>query len=207
MGRRHSVVVAGVVTVCLALGGCGVGVAAGGENAATNPATGIWVSPTVGGANVSGHPNHHVGYTLPSNKPPARLPAGLMATKSALQSAVSGGCWEDSHQGNRYGAYDQLFWWQGQCGDTIVQMTVELYPTARAAAAQAHHPANSDLLGYHGATRARLARYYSTDSALLARYRDGAVIVNVYNNAPLSVLSQVNSVKGLVPVASYGSPR
>ena len=44
----------GLAAAALALGGCGVSVAAGGHNAATHPASGIWVSPTVGGGPISG---------------------------------------------------------------------------------------------------------------------------------------------------------
>jgi hypothetical protein len=182
MTKRAAIVAAGVV-IALVAGGCGDSVRAGGENAATHPASGIFVSNTVGGGNISVQDNPSVPYQPPSSTPPASVPAGLTSTVSQVESAVTGGCWQDAHAGNVYGAYDQFFWWQGDCGDTIGQVTVELYPTAAAASSNAHHPG---------------------PSALLARYRDGAVLVDVYTNAPLSVLSQLGSVKGLASVPGYG---
>jgi len=185
MSIRRVAVAASAIAVSLAVVGCGVSVHAGGENAATHPASAIWVSPTVGSETISEHyPTPTVPLQIPSNTPPKTPPAGLGATVKALEPAVTGGCWQDSHEGNLYGAYDQLFWWQGQCGDTIDQVTVELYPTAAAATAEAHHP---------------------TANALLYRYQDGAVIVDVYANAPLSVVPQLSAIKGLTTVPGYGS--
>ena len=69
----------------------------------------------------------------PPSTPPAALPSGLSSTIDDIEHAVTGGCWQDAHYGNVYGAYDQLFWWQGDCGDTVGQVTVELYPSAKAA--------------------------------------------------------------------------
>ena len=107
---------------------------AGGENAATHPASGIFVSNTVGGGNISVKTNPTVAYQPPPSTPPASVPAGLTTAVADIESVVTGGCWQDAHFGNVYGAYDQFFWWQGGCGDTIGQVTVELYPTAAAAA-------------------------------------------------------------------------
>jgi hypothetical protein len=170
--------------LALALGGCGVGVAAGGENAATHPATGIFVSPTAGAGNVSGHPQPVVQVQVPSSTPPSPLPAGLAATEAAVKSAIRGGCWEDSHAGNFYGAYDQLFWWEGDCATSLGdQVTVELYPSAAKAAAEAHHP---------------------SPDAIQARFISGAVLVDVYSSASPAVVSELSSVKGLKPVPGYG---
>ena len=116
MTKRTATLLAGALTAALALAGCGDSVAAGGANAATNPASGIWVSNTVGGGNISGHPNPTVPVTLPASRPPASAVPGVARTISALKSAVVGGCWEGSRAGNVYGAYGQLFWWKGQCG-------------------------------------------------------------------------------------------
>jgi hypothetical protein len=185
MSKRLAVLAAGFASVSLALAGCGDSVAAGGENASTHPASGIWVSPTVGGLTVSElSPTPTVPYQAPSSTPPRPLPPGLVATVQATQAAVTGGCWQDAHFGNVYGAYDQLFWWQGQCGDTIGQVTVELYASVAAATANDHHP---------------------TSNALLERYQDGAVIVDVYANGPLSVLSELAGVKGMGPAPGYGA--
>ncbi|HMK97284.1 MAG TPA: hypothetical protein VK425_07020, partial [Acidimicrobiales bacterium] len=123
-------------------------------------------------------------YQLPSNASPKVLPAGLVATAAEARAAVAGGCWEDSHQGNVYGAYDQLFWWQGGCGGTVAQIDVELYPSATAAARAANHESTVPSL---------------------ARYRAGAVIVDVYGNAPETVLSELAGVKGLVALPGYAS--
>jgi predicted small secreted protein len=184
MSKRRAALAASFVAVSLALAGCGDSVSAGGENAATHPASGIWVARTVGGENISEpYPTPTAPFQLPANIAPKTLPPGLSATEAAVQSAVTGGCWEDAHEGNLYGAYDQLFWWQGQCGDTIDEVTVELYATVTAATAQVHH---------------------ATSNALLDRYQDGAVIVDVYDNAPLSVLSQLAAIKGLRTVPGYG---
>lgn len=174
---------------CLVLGGlaaagCGVSVAKGGENAATHPASGIWVSPTVGAGNISGHPNVPVRYQPPQSTGPGSSPHHVPAALSKIESAVTGGCWQDSHQGSFYGAYDQVFWWQGDCGDTIAQVDVEIYPSAAAAAKAAHH---------------------GSPAALLRRYRDGAALVDVYSNAPFSVVSQLSGIKGLKPVQGYAS--
>ncbi len=172
------------VAVCgaLGLGGCGVSVAAGGTNAATHPASGIWAPSTVGAGDVSAHTSPTLAFRPLPNTPPPVLPSGLGQTVAAVRSAVSGGCWEDSHQGNVYGAYDQLFWWQGDCGDTVVQVTMELYPSVGAASSDAHHA--------------------SVDN-LAARYRDGAVTVDVYANAPQDVLAELGSVKGLSQLGGY----
>jgi|GEM_PF-1855666 len=170
--------------LALALGGCGVGVAAGGENAATHPATGIFVSPTVGAGNVSGRPQPVVAVHPPSSTPPSPLPVGLQATVAAIKSALSAGCWEDAHAGNLYGAWDQLFWWDGDCATSVGdQVTVELYPSAAKASEEAHH---------------------LSPDALQARYLSGAVLVDVYTSAAPSVLSELSSVKGLRLVAGYG---
>jgi hypothetical protein len=182
--RGRLSLVAGASCLALALGGCGVGVAAGGENAATHPATGIFVSPTVGAGNVSGHPQPVVAVQPPPNTPPSPLPPGLAATESAIKSAISGGCWEDAHAGNFYGAYDQLFWWEGDCATSVGdQVTVELYPSAAKAAAEAHHP---------------------SPDALQARFLSGAVLVDVYTSASPAVVSELSSVRGLKPVPGYG---
>ncbi len=173
----------GLAAAALALGGCGVSVAAGGHNAATHPASGIWVSPTVGGGPISGGATASVSFQPPSSTPPTALPAGLTSTVAGIQHSVTGGCWDNADSGSVYGAYDQYFWWQGDCGDTFGQVAVELYPSAAAAKQQAHHP---------------------VASAVLARYIDGAVIVDVYTSAPLSVISQLGEVKGLQVVAGYG---
>ncbi|MGD0810723.1 MAG: hypothetical protein ABSA91_13610 [Acidimicrobiales bacterium] len=183
MTKRAAILAAGIAAVAVALGGCGVSVDAGGENAATHPASGIFVSNTVGGGNISVHTNPTVAYQPPPSTPPASVPAGLTSAVAHIESVVTGGCWQDAHYGNVYGAYDQLFWWQGGCGDTIGQVTVELYATAAAASANAHH---------------------SGPSALLDRYRDGAALVDVYTNAPLYVLADLGRVRGLVTVAGYG---
>ena len=172
------------LTAAMALGGCGVSVAAGGSNAATHPASGIWVSPTVGGGNISGGAVAAVPFEPPPSTPPAALPSGVSSTIGAIEHVVTGGCWENAHYGNVYGAYDQYFWWQGECGDTVGQVTVELYPSAKAAKGQAHH---------------------SAPSGVLARYLDGLVLVDVYTSAPLSVLSQLGTVKGLQAVQGYRS--
>jgi hypothetical protein len=108
----------------------------------------------------------------------------LTATTKAVESALKGGCWQDAHAGNVYGAYDQLFWWQGDCGDSAGQVTVELYPAVGVARSEAHHAAAL---------------------ALLTRYREGAVLVDVYSNAPLQVVSQLASVSGLQAVPGYGA--
>ena len=183
MRRRVTTTVFGLAAAALAMGGCGVSVAAGGSNAATHPASGIWVSPTVGGGPVSGSPPPNVAFQPPASAPPAALPAGLTSTVNDIQHVVTGGCWDNAHSGSVYGAYDQLFWWQGDCGDTFGQMAVELYPSAAAAKGQDHH---------------------AVTSAVLARYIDGPVIVDVYTSAPLSVLSQLGAVKGLQAVPGYG---
>jgi len=183
MTQRAAILAAGVATMALALGGCGESVRTGGENAATHPASGIFVSNTVGGGNISVHSNPTVPYQPPASTPPASVPSGLMSAVAHVESVVTGGCWQDAHFANVYGAYDQLFWWQGNCGDTIGQITVELYPTAAAASANAHHRG---------------------PSALLDRYQDGAALVDIYTNAPLYVLSELGTVKGMVTVPGYG---
>lgn len=155
----------------------------GGENAAMHPDPGIFVSNTVGGGVISVRNSPSVPYQAPPSTPPASVPSGLTSAVARVESAVTGGCWSDARYGNVYGAYDQLFWWQGDCGDTVGQITVELYPTVASASASAHHPG---------------------PSALLDRYQDGAILVDVYTNAPLYVLSQLGGVKGLVTVPGYG---
>ena len=176
---------ASLAVLVLALGGCGDGVAAGGENAAEHPSTGIYVSPTVGAGNTSGHPIPPATVQVPSSTPPSPTPAGLVATASAVQSALASGCWENAHAGDIYGAWDQLFWWQGQCAtSTGDQVTVELFPTVAAASAAAHH---------------------ATADALQARYLSGAVLVNVFATASPAVLSNLSAVKSLRPVPGYGA--
>jgi hypothetical protein len=174
---------AGLAALTLALAGCGVSVHRGGEDAATNPASGIWVSPTDGADNTSGHvaPPTPVP-TLPATPPPARPPAQV-AIVTKIQAAVTGGCWQNAALGNVYGAYDQHFWWMGECGDTAAQVAIELYPTSTAASASAHHP---------------------SPTSLLARFLAGNVLVSVYSNAPQTVLEQLSSVPGLTPVPGYG---
>ena len=184
MSKRAAVWASALVAVSLGAGGCGVSVSAGRENAATHPASGIWVARTVGSENISGSPTPTVAYNAPPSTLPEVLPSGLEAARSAVESAISGGCWEDSHEGNLFGAYDQLFWWQGHCSDTIAQVDVELYPTVTSAAGSADH---------------------SSPDALLGRYRDGAVLVDVYSNAPEAVLAELNGVSGLAPVPGYSS--
>jgi len=184
MAKARAALVVGCASICLALAGCGDSVAAGGENAATHPASGIWVARTVGGENISEpYPTPTVPFQPPSSTPPPALPSGQGATVAATESAVTGGCWQDAHAGDLYGAYDQLFWWQGQCADTEDQIAVELYPTVAAAKVEVDH---------------------ATANALLARYYDGAVIVDVYSTAPLSVLAELSHVKGLQAVPGYG---
>ena len=182
--RTRAVFIASMTAgAALALGACGASVAKGGENAATNPAAGIWVARTVGGAVVSTASRPLAAtYTPPPSTPPATPPPGEGPAVWRIEAAVRGGCWEDAHAGNIYGAYDQLFWWQGNCGDTAGQVTVELYPSAGAAVAQARH---------------------TTVVPLQARYRDGAVLVDVYSNAPLSVVTQLGAVPGLAAVPGY----
>ena len=181
--QRALMAVSVLASAGLFVAGCGVSVAAGGNNAATHPASGIFDSNTVGGgADVSGKPAPPVPYNPPSNKPPAVLPAGLRATAKAVEAAVKGGCWQDSHQGDLFGAYDQLFWWQGDCGDTVAQVTVELFASAAQAKAEERH---------------------AVSQPLLARYLEGAVLVNVWANAPLSVVTSLSAVKGLVALPGY----
>jgi hypothetical protein len=183
MTKRPAILAAGLATIALVLGGCGDSVRAGGENAATHPASGIFVSNTVGGGDISVRNSPTLPYQPPPSTPPASVPAGLTGAVAHIESVVTGGCWQDAHSGNVYGAYDQLFWWQGSCGDTIGQMTIELYPTAGAASASAHH---------------------AGPSAVLDRYQDGAALVDVYTNAPEYVISELGAVKGLVTVPGYG---
>lgn len=185
MRKRTASLSAGLGALALALAGCGQGVAKGGENAAEHPSLGIFVPTTVGAGNMSGHPLPSAPVSIPSSKAPSPLPAGLAATVSALESALTGGCWQDSHSGNVYGAYDQLFWWDTQCAGTPGdQVTVELYPSAAKAAAAEHH---------------------SSPDATEARYVDGAVLVDVYSTSSSTVLAELAAVKGLSPVAGYGS--
>jgi len=184
MSKRRMALVAGLAAVTLAVAGCGDSVHAGGENAATNPSSGIWVSPTDGANNISGHRGPPIDYRPPVNSAsPASLPAGQNASIGNIELGVRGGCWQNSGTGNLYGAYDQHFWWQGDCGDTTAQVAVESYPTVAAASVNAHHP---------------------SPTSLLDRYQDGALLVDVYSNAPQTVLSQLDTVKGLVTVPGYG---
>lgn len=185
MSKRSVTMLAGMTTAALALAGCGVSVAAGGQNAATHPASGIFESNTVGGGNISGHPSPTVPLTLPPSTPPSSLAAGLAQAEIDLRAAVTGGCWQDAHLGNVYGAYDQLFWWAGQCADTQVMITAELYPSAAKASAVAHHPVPTSTY-----TR------YQAPTTLFARYQDGAMLINVWSNAPLRVNSQVAGLPG-----------
>ena len=174
----------GAAAVVLALGGCGDSVHAGGENAAVHPSSAIWVSPTEGANNISGHKGPPIPPSGPlPAKTPTALPAGQVSTVTHIQSAVNGGCWQNAGLGNVYGAYNQHFWWMGDCRDTTAQVAVELYPTAATASANAHHP---------------------SPTSLLDRYQDGNVLVDVYSNAPETVLAQLGTVKGLVAVPGYG---
>lgn len=184
MVKRGVLLGAGLLAVAVLLAGCGESVHQGGENAATHPASGIWVSPTEGAENTSGH----VGPLTPAvgpfpPSPPTAVPAGQVGTVLRIQTAVTGGCWQNAGLGNVYGAYDQHFWFMGDCGDTSAQVAVELYPSAASATANAHHP---------------------SPTSLLDRYIDGNVLVNVYSNAPETVLTQLSNVKGLTPVPGYG---
>jgi len=187
--RLTPLTVTGLAVVALAAGGCGAGVAAGGENAAEHPGNGIFVARTVGGGDVSVTTETVPGQTpVPTFKPPsstspASLPPGLTETVAVVEAAVTGGCWEDARAGNVYGAYDQLFWFQGQCGDAVAGVTVELYPSSAAAGAAAHHESTTALLG---------------------RYQDGAVIVDVYSSAPALGVLQLAKVHGLAEVSGYG---
>ncbi|HYA45312.1 MAG TPA: hypothetical protein VED59_06880 [Acidimicrobiales bacterium] len=182
MERRRSalakaaMVSSATVALVFALAACGVSVTRGGENSATHPASGIFVPLTVGGGDVSGHPSPTTPYTPPPSTPPPALPAGEAATVSRIEAAVIGGCWQDADAGNVYGAYDQRFWWQGGCGDTAGQVTVELYPSVAAANSQVRHPSLVPLQ---------------------ARFSDGAVLVDVYSNAPLAVVSELGAIGGL----------
>jgi len=172
-----------IASAAVALSACGISVAQGGENAAAHPASGIFVSPTVGGGVVSGQAAPLPGYRPPPSTPPETLPKGQVEAVEVVQAAIRGGCWQDAHAGNVYGAYDQYFWWQGNCGDTIGQVTVELYPSVSQATVHAHH---------------------KSPVPLLARYQDGAVLVDVYYNAPGSVVVVLSGLKGLVAVPGYG---
>lgn len=185
MDRRAAGLVAGAICLAVGLAGCGQGVSAGAKNAAENPATGIYVASTTGAGNTSGHPVPPSPLKIPSNRRPAHLPPGLVKTTLALESAVTGGCWENARAGDVYGAWDQLFWWVGECAASIGdQMTVELYPSAAAAMRAAHH---------------------ASPDALQARYLSGAVLVDVFTSASPAVTSALSTVKGLSPVPGYGS--
>src|SRR5487761_1626999 len=144
--QRALLAASALAAASLFIAGCGVSVAAGGNNAATHPASGIFTSNTVGGADISGPPAAPVAYKAPDNKPPAVLPAGQTATVTAIEGAVKTGCWEDSHAGVLYGGYDQLFWWQGGCDETVAQVTVELFPSAARATAEERHAVSQALL-------------------------------------------------------------
>ena len=91
MTKRAAILAAGIATIAVALGGCGVSVDAGGENAATHPASGIFVSNTVGGAGISVKTNPTVVYQPPSSTPPASVPAGLTSAVADIESVVTGG--------------------------------------------------------------------------------------------------------------------
>jgi hypothetical protein len=183
--QRAFLAASGLVAAGLAVAGCGVSVAAGHDNAATHPASGIFVSNTVGGGlDISQRQTPPVKYVAPDNKPPAVLPAGLAAEVKAIRGAVKGGCWEDSHSGNNYGAYDQLFWWMGACNDTVAGVTVELYPSIAQARAESRHPVSD---------------------ALAARYLDGGVVVDVWATAPTSAVDAVSGVHGLRALRGYSS--
>ncbi len=184
MTKRAVLLAAGLATATLVLAGCGDSVHAGGENAAIHPSSAIWVSRTVGADNISGHvgPPIPAAGPLPAT-PPVAVPAGQIATVTTIQTDVSGGCWQNAALGNVYGAYDQHFWWLGDCGNAPAEVAVELYPTAADATANAHHP---------------------SPTSLLDRFQGGNVLVDVYSNAPEEVLSQLGAVKGLVPVPGYG---
>lgn len=185
MNRRTASMTVGLAGLAFVLAGCGQGVARGGENAAEHPALGIFVPTTVGAGNISGHPQKPVPVSIPSNRAPARLPAGQAATVAAVQSALPGGCWQNAHAGSVYGAYNQLFWWEGECAGTVGdQVTVELFPSEAKAAAAAHHP---------------------SPGATAARFLGGGVLVSVFTSAPPSVLSQLAALKSLKPVPGYGS--
>ena len=104
------VLVASMATMAVALATCGDSVRGGGENASTHPASGIWVSPTVGAENISGHPGPPVPPPpAPNSTPPVPLPAGQKSTVANVEVVVRGGCWQDANLGNLYGAYDQEF--------------------------------------------------------------------------------------------------
>lgn len=183
MSKRPLLLGSFLVTAALSVAGCGVSLAAGGSNAATHPASGIFTSNTVGGALDVSSKEPLLSYRSPSNKPPATPPPGQSATVKAVEAAVSGGCWQDSGQGDYYHAYDQVFWWQGDCGDAVAGVTMELFASAAQAKAEERHPSSMSLLG---------------------RFIDGAVLVNVWSNAPGPVANEVGAVKGMQPVAGYG---
>lgn len=180
--KRALLMASGLLSAGAFVAGCGVSVAAGHDNAATNPASGIFVSNTVGGGATSERSLPTVTYELPPSKPPSSLPPGQSSTVKAIESAVTGGCWQDSHTGNGYGAYDQLFWYMGACGDTVAGVTIELYPSAAKAKAEADH---------------------TVGSPLMARYLDGAALVDVWSGAPVSAPGQLASVKSLQAVPGY----
>jgi hypothetical protein len=176
--------VAGSAALALMLAGCGQGVARGGENAAEHPALGIFVPTTVGAGNISGHPSKPLPVSIPSNRAPAHPPAGQAATVAAVEAALTGGCWQNAHAGSVYGAYDQYFWWEGECAGTIGdQVTVEVFPSEAQAAAAAHHP---------------------SPAATAARFLGHGVLVSVFTSAPSSVVSQLTTLKSQKAVSGYG---
>ena len=50
----------------------------------------------------------------------------------------------------------------------------------------------------------RANAHHPSPTSLLDRYQDGNVLVDVYSNAPQTVLAELATVKGLVPVPGYG---
>ena len=185
MTKRAVMLAAGLATVALALAGCGDSVHAGGENAAIHPSSAIWVSPARSARKTS--PATSVPPIPPSEPfpatPPTAVPAGPGRHGDPIQTVVNGGCWQNAGLGNVYGAYDQHFWWMGDCGDTTAQVAVELYPTA----ADCHRQRSSS----EPDVPAR---------PLPGRQRAGRRVLE----RPPNVLSQLATVKGLAPVPGYG---
>lgn len=172
-----------LISAALALTGCEVSTAGGNRNAATNPASGIFVSNTVGGGDVSQRFSPMVSFRAPSNKAPSPLPAGQTAAVKSVESQLTGGCWENSHVADLYGAYDQIFWWPGTCDDSVASVTIELYASAAKARASEQHPASSTLL---------------------ARYIEGSVLVDVWGSSETAAVTTFNGLKGLQLVPGLG---
>jgi hypothetical protein len=173
----------------LVLCGCGQSVATGGENAATHPASGYSVSQTIGGAGFAGP-------TVPTTTPPSTAPetSAERTAISRIEQTVTNGCWQDAHQGNVWGATDQVFWYPYSCGSTIAQIAIEVYPSAAKAAAEAGHgvsTATSPPTFYQGG--ANLVQ-------LAMRYQDGSLLVDVYSTAPEAAQAQVASLSVLKAV-------